>query len=107
MMICRSANLQPVTFVQTPRSGEAEASEEDAGAEAADDSLWGRQPASMAGNGLDEPFRKFAACRRKYMLLYFELLQVTGGFDMLLAAHAFLQSQAQWPNPAIMADMAR
>ena len=93
--------------MQTPRSSEAEASEEDAGAEASDDSLWGRQPVSMASNGLNEPSRKFAACRRKYLLLYFGLLQAIGGFDMLLAAHAFLQSQLQWPNPAMMADMAR
>lgn len=61
----------------------------------------------MAGNGLDETFRKFAACRRKYMLLYFDLLQATGGFDMLLAALAFLQSPSHWPNLAIMADLAR
>ena len=71
-----------------------------------DDAHWGRKPASMAGNGMDETFRKFAACRRKYMLLYFRLLQATGRFDLLLAAHAFLQSSAHWQNAEIMADMA-
>ncbi len=92
---------------QSPRSSEAAgASEEDAMLADADDSLWGRQPGSMAGNGLDETFRKFAACRRKYMLLYLELLQVTGGFDMLLAGHTFLRSPV-WESPSLMADLAR
>ena len=68
--------------------------------------LWGRQPAIVSGNGLDETNRKFAAARRKYMLLYFELLQSTGRFDMLLAGHAFLQSTV-WGSPAMMADLAR
>ena len=71
-----------------------------------DDLHWGRKPASIAGNGMDETFRKFAACRRRYMLLYFKLLQATGRFDLLLAAHAFLQSSAHWQNADIMADMA-
>ena len=40
------------------------------------------------------------------MLLYFKLLQAMGHFDLLLAAHAFLQSSAHWQNAEIMADMA-
>ena len=71
-----------------------------------DDSLWGRQPGTMSGNGLDETYRKFAAARRKYLLLYFELLQSTERFDVLLAGHAFLQSTV-WGSPAMMADLAR
>ena len=83
-----------------------EAASEDSVGIDIDDSQWGRKPASIAGNGMDETFRKFAACRRKYMLLYFKLLQATGRFDLLLAAHAFLQSSAHWQNADIMADMA-
>ena len=71
-----------------------------------DDSVWGRQPGTMSGNGLDETYRKFAAARRKYMLLYFEMLQSTGRFDMLLAGQVFLQSTA-WGSPTMMADLAR
>ena len=84
----------------------AEAFSKDAKETHIDESRWGRKPASIAGNGLDETFRKFAACRRKYMLLYFKLLQAMGHFDLLLAAHAFLQSSAHWQNAEIMADMA-
>lgn len=93
--------------VQSCHASEAvEAGSEDSVGIDIDDSQWGRKPASIAGNGMDETFRKFAACRRKYMLLYFKLLQATGRFDLLLAAHAFLQSSAHWQNAEIMADMA-
>lgn len=71
------------------------------------ESSWGRRPARAAGNGLDESFRKFAACRRKYLIRHLELLARTGNFASLAAAQSFLSSPTHWPNPAMMADLAR
>lgn len=99
-----SSGLRSCQLLQSPTPGEASLK----GVMSADTdaSLWGRQPGTMSGNGLDETYRKFAAARRKYMLLYFKLLQSTEGFDVLLAGHAFLQSTV-WGSPAMMADLAR
>ena len=91
-------------LLQSPTPSEASA--KDAMSADGDERLWSRQPGSMSGNGLDETYRKFAAARRKYMLLYFQLLQSTGRLDTLLAGHAFLQSTA-WGSPAMMMDLAR
>ena len=106
-MLCKllcSIQLTLCVLVQSPTASEASA--KDSMSVDSDDRLWSRQPGSMAGNGLDETYRKFAAARRKYMLLYFQLLQSTGRLDVLLAGHAFLQSTA-WGSPAMMIDLAR
>ena len=106
-MLCKllcSIQVTLCVLVQSPTAGEASA--KDSMSVDSDDRLWSRQPGSMAGNGLDETYRKFAAARRKYMLLYFQLLQSTGRLDVLLAGHTFLQSTA-WGSPAMMVDLAR
>ena len=99
-----SIQLRLGVLVQSPTASKASAKDTMSGD--IDDRLWCRQPGSMSGNGLDETYRKFAAARRKYMLLYFQLLQSTGRLDVLMAGHAFLQSTA-WGSPDMMVDLAR
>lgn len=98
-----------LTVQLTKATGEVESTTADGASSALtdDDSLWGRQPPRTAGNGLEESHRKFAACRRKYLIRYLNLLARTGNFATLAAAHSFLASPQQWSNPSMMADIAR
>ena len=72
-----------------------------------DESLWGRQPASIAGNGVGETVRQWQTRCRKYMLLYFELLEKTGHFDTLLEAHTRMAIDPYRRFRNRLADMAR
>lgn len=100
-------------MLQAPKAGSADRESDtrstsaDADADISDEETWGRCPASIASLGTDESFRKFAACRRKYLVMYLELLATTGGTGILMAAHQFLTSQHHWPNLNMMSDIAR
>jgi hypothetical protein len=113
MLYMYDSNRAAADFGQGAKSGSAEVGlssggpSAGAGVDISDDSSWGRRPAALAGIGTDESFRKFAACRRKYLVLYLDLLAKTGDADSLMAAYQFLTNAQQWPNLNIMADIAR
>jgi hypothetical protein len=61
---------------------------------------------ARAGNGIEEPFRKFLACVRKYLRLYTSLLAAAGDLDTLAAAAQDLNAGAAVERPGL-ADVAR
>lgn len=59
-----------------------------------------------AGNGLDESWRKYSGCVRKYLARYVRLLAEHGDGAALAAAAAYLHTRTSWAFN-FMPDLAR